>query len=96
MPLTLWLVWFLVQLDRLPFEVMQAWLARPWQAALLLAWLLVSGYHALLGLQVVIEDYVHHPALKLGILITVRLLLGLVVLTGVVALIRIVAVGGGG
>ncbi|BCX81315.1 succinate dehydrogenase/fumarate reductase, membrane anchor subunit [Methylomarinovum caldicuralii] len=95
-PLTGWLIWFLVQLSRLPHSEMLTWLARPWQAGLLLAYLVTAGFHAALGLQVVIEDYVHHPALKLTALIGVRLGMGGVVLVGVAALIRIIATGGAG
>ena len=90
-PLTWWLVVFLSQLSRLPHEAMVAWLAQPWQAGFLSAYLLTAAWHAALGLQVVIEDYIHHPALKLTALIGVRLILALVALVAVVALIRIVA-----
>ncbi len=94
LPLTLWFLWFLARLLEADHQTLRAWLAGPWQGALLLAYLLTAGYHAVLGLQVVIEDYVHRPALRLGALLAVKLGLALLTLVAVVALIRIVAGGG--
>jgi len=94
LPLTLWFLWFLAHLLEADHQSLRAWLASPWQGGLLLAYLLAAGYHAALGLQVVIEDYVHHPALRLGALLAVKLGLAFLTLVAAVALIRIVAGGG--
>lgn len=44
---------------------MKQWLASPVNLALLLAWALVGFYHAALGIQVVIEDYLSPEWLKI-------------------------------
>lgn len=57
-PLTYWLLAFLhACLQGNFFEVSQ-WLNAPLNKSALLFWLLITCYHAALGLQVVLEDYV--------------------------------------
>lgn len=61
--------WLVVSLLRLPsydYDMVREWLAAP-LAAVPMALLVVSVFqHLRLGLQVVIEDYVHDDGLKLG------------------------------
>ncbi len=42
-----------------------AWLATPWNAILMLLFINTSAWHSRLGVQVVIEDYVHGAAARL-------------------------------
>ena len=59
--------WFLAslqQLDGFDLVTVSDWLSRPWNAVLLLLLGLTLCYHSALGLQVVIEDYVHGAFLK--------------------------------
>lgn len=49
-----------------------AFVAVPWNATLLILSLLVLLYHGMLGLQVVIEDYVHQRWLELTLHFAVR------------------------
>jgi len=69
-PVTLW---FFSSLFRVagspdPFRVAD-WLASPWQALLAALLVVLMFWHAKLGLQVVIEDYVHAPFAKYTLLI---------------------------
>jgi succinate dehydrogenase / fumarate reductase membrane anchor subunit len=69
------------------------WLSRP-ASAILMSLLIVALFHHLaLGLQVVIEDYVHREPVKIAALLIVK---GLIVLTAAAALFTVlhVAVGG--
>ncbi|MEX2122524.1 MAG: succinate dehydrogenase, hydrophobic membrane anchor protein [Woeseia sp.] len=70
-------IWFLISLAQLPGfghdDVLQ-WISRPWSAVLLLLLIVSLAYHSDLGIQVVIEDYVHQPFLKIAALIVVRFL----------------------
>jgi len=50
------------------YDAFRAWLASPLAAAGLLLLLLVGFYHMKLGLQVVIEDYIHGEGVKLLLL----------------------------
>ena len=70
-----------------------AWLHEPLSAILAILMLAAVFYHAALGLQVVIEDYVHSEWLKLSTIVAMRLIsLGLAV-AGIFAVLRI-AFGG--
>ncbi len=90
-PLSLWFVAFLVTLPEFSYPLMVVWIARPWNAILLLAYLWAALYHGILGLQVVVEDYVHHAGIKLASLVLLRLLFALLAVAGLWAVIRLVA-----
>lgn len=63
------------------------WVGVPLNAALLACLCLAGVYHAVLGLKVVIEDYVHIPGLKVAAIIAVQLgglVLVVVALTSVI------------
>ena len=65
-------VWFVVSLIALPaanYAVLTDWLAHGWNALLLVLFGLIATRHSQLGVQVVIEDYVHAPGLKTPALI---------------------------
>lgn len=92
-PLTLWVVYLLLRTQAADYASVHALVASPLNAALLIAWLIAMLWHAQLGLQVVIEDYIHTPWLEVGSLVAIKLasLLGMIV--AVVSVLRI-AVGG--
>ena len=66
-PLVLWLVWALSVLAGADFETATAWMSSPWNTAMAILFVLASFYHGRLGLQVVIEDYVHHRPTELAL-----------------------------
>jgi succinate dehydrogenase / fumarate reductase membrane anchor subunit len=62
-------MWFVIALLRMPgfgYEVIVAWIAMPLNAVLLLLLVGTLIYHSQLGVQVVVEDYVHHHGLKVA------------------------------
>lgn len=71
--LVLWLVYSIVSLKGATHEVFVAWLALPWNAVLMMLFILSTFYHAILGVQVVVEDYVHTKWLKMTALIGTKL-----------------------
>lgn len=73
-PLSLWFASAVIGLAGADLETVQNWVARPLPAILLVLLLIGLFYHTFLGLQVVIEDYVHGELAKLGLLIVIRLL----------------------
>lgn len=70
-PLVLWFAVSLIILTGADHEAVAAWLGNPAPAVLLLLLILAGFHHAQLGMQVVIEDYVHAEWLKLTLLTTV-------------------------
>ena len=60
--LTTWLVMSILMLPNLGYATVREFLAKPLPAVLMALFLIVNIWHAKLGLQVVVEDYVHeHP-----------------------------------
>jgi len=64
-PLSCWLILFVQQLFHASYPEIKQWLVSPLNFTLLIAWAFVGFYHAALGLQVVIEDYLSPEWLKI-------------------------------
>ncbi len=88
-PLSLWFVAAMVSLTGADHGTVTAWLARPSTTILMVLTLAVTFYHGLLGLEVVIDDYVHAPGARLAALLLVRFACVVVGLAGVFAVLRI-------
>lgn len=88
-PLSFWLILFINQLFHASYAEMQAWLIKPLNFTLLLAWAFTSFYHAALGLQVVIEDYVNPDWLKIVLVWVVKLAFTGMAIVSLVLVIRI-------
>jgi succinate dehydrogenase / fumarate reductase membrane anchor subunit len=66
------LVWFIVSLLRLPglaYEDVVSWLSQPLVAVPMMLMVANLFWHLRMGLQVVVEDYVHEDGLKFGVLL---------------------------
>ncbi|WP_426284834.1 succinate dehydrogenase, hydrophobic membrane anchor protein [Luteibacter sp. E-22] len=87
--LTLWFVFTVVSLAHADFGTARATLAKPWNAVLLIALIITMFRHAVLGLQVVIEDYVHTRWLEVASLVVIKFIAVLATLTGVLAVLRV-------
>lgn len=88
-PLGLWFVYSIVSLLPSDHATAVAWLQSPLRAGLLVLFILVVFWHALLGLQVVIEDYVHTEWLKVTLLMSLKMTLVLLATIGVLMVIGI-------
>ena len=86
------LLWFLIScltLAGASYEETRAWLASPVSAGLMILLLASACYHAKLGLQVVVEDYVHHEGLKVGALTALTLVTAALAVIGIVAILKV-------
>jgi len=84
-----WFVWTVLSLLHLDYAGAHALVARPLNAVLLLAFVVTVFWHAQLGLQVVIEDYVHARGSQLALQIAVKFLCFLGAAASVLAILRI-------
>ena len=87
-PLTLWFLTSVVLHTGSDYDALIAWLRTPLATILMLMTLVALFTHTALGLQVVIEDYVHSGA-KFAALIAVKLSCFALTVAGIVALLRI-------
>jgi succinate dehydrogenase / fumarate reductase membrane anchor subunit len=69
LPLTMWFVISLLGQSLQSYEAMRGWLGQPWVAVLTILLVFTLAWHAKLGVQVVIEDYVHGKGAKAGLLL---------------------------
>jgi succinate dehydrogenase / fumarate reductase, membrane anchor subunit len=91
-PLSLWFVIAIIRLVGADVDSVRDWVGNPLPAILLVLLLFATFYHASLGLQVVIEDYVHGELTKLGLVIIVRLACFAFAVAGIFAVVSM-AVG---
>jgi succinate dehydrogenase / fumarate reductase membrane anchor subunit len=92
-PLTLWFIYSVVHLTGADQGRVHDWLATPASAILMSLFIVAMFYHLSLGLQTVIEDYVHRDGVKLTFLLLIK---GLIVLTATAALFTVLRVAVGG
>jgi len=87
--LGLWIVWIALEALHMDYAAARALIAKPWNAVLMIVFLITSFWHAQLGLQVVIEDYVHAKGVELASQIAVKFICFLGAAASVLAVIRI-------
>jgi len=85
-----WLIWSLLQLAGTGYTEAVAFAASPVNATFLILLLVCLLYHAMLGLQVVIEDYIHHHGLALALLFAIRLAAAAGMIAGVIHVLKLV------
>ena len=84
-----WLIGLLLSLNSTDYVFVRATVRDPLNATVLVAFLIAACWHAKLGLQVVIEDYVHAPLLA-GIAHLANIFAcALLAVAGVLAVLRI-------
>lgn len=72
LPLTLWFVYSVIMLAGAEYIEVAGWLAQPLNTVLMLLLIAATFHHLQLGLQVVIEDYIHSEFTKLTTLLFVK------------------------
>jgi succinate dehydrogenase / fumarate reductase membrane anchor subunit len=92
-PLVAWLIGLLVSFVGADPGAVQATIAKPWNAIALALLAILLFWHAKLGVQVVIEDYVHTRAVEVALQLLVTLACVLGALASLYAIGRIALVG---
>lgn len=92
-PLSIWFAASIAGHAGADYEAMRAWVSSPLVAGLLVLLIVMTFYHGALGLQVILEDYVHHKGIRLASLLLVR---GGALLLAVIALVSVLSILFGG
>ncbi len=88
-----WLVTSIVLLPNLDLETVRGWLAEPVPGTAIILLIISTFWHARLGLQVLIEDYVHDEANKFGALAALNLIAVAGAVFGIFSVLKL-ALGG--
>lgn len=71
------------------YALLKAQFANPlWSSALTL-YVLALFWHARLGLQVVVEDYIHNPGLETALQIAIKIVYSFAAVAAVIAIVRL-------
>lgn len=92
-PLSFWLIGLLDLSLNAPYQETVTWLASPFNTVCIIAWILAVFYHAALGVQVVIEDYVSSEWLKIVSVWSANLVFMFLSLAALIAVFRIILQG---
>lgn len=90
-PLSVWFAASLIAHSGSGYETFTGWLGSPVTAVLMILLLIALFWHAALGLQVVVEDYVHSGA-KVWALLATRFLCFALAVVGILATLRVAVV----
>ena len=71
-PLGLWLVASTVIILKGDYVSILTYFENPFYCFLFMLWIGLSAFHGQLGLQVIVEDYIHHRGLKMSCLLIIK------------------------
>jgi succinate dehydrogenase / fumarate reductase membrane anchor subunit len=92
-PLVVWFAISLIMMSGADYAVVRAWIGSPVVMVLLTLTIVIGLHHGQLGMQEVVEDYVHHDGWKLALILSMRFI---AVLFGLAAIVAILRIGFGG
>jgi succinate dehydrogenase / fumarate reductase membrane anchor subunit len=88
-PLLIWFVIEIISLTGAPRAEVVAWLHNPFVAITMVLLLIAAFYHMALGIQVVVEDYVHSEWSKITLLMLNKFVAFALAAAGIFAVLRI-------
>ena len=88
-PLSIWFVVAVISLIGSDYAEYQAWIGQFGNALLMILTAMVMFYHAHLGMQVVIEDYVHGEGARVVTLLLVKFVLAVLAASCVLAVVLV-------
>ncbi|HTI03073.1 MAG TPA: succinate dehydrogenase, hydrophobic membrane anchor protein [Acidisoma sp.] len=88
-PLTLWFVFSVLSLAGHPQPDIAHWVSQPLVAVLLIALIIASFHHTQLGLQMVLEDYVHDEGHRLIWMMVMKAIVWLLGLAAVLSVLKL-------
>ena len=88
-PLSLWFIYSIISMVGADYMTVVYWMRQPYVSVLLVFFILSLFYHAVLGLQVVIEDYIHSEWQKISCLVLVKFLAVIGALASVLSILNV-------
>ncbi|MEQ8355267.1 MAG: succinate dehydrogenase, hydrophobic membrane anchor protein [Kiloniellaceae bacterium] len=88
-PLTIWFCISVIAMTGADYAAVVNWIGSPLVAGLLVLLVAATFYHATLGLQVVIEDYVHGEMTKIVLLLAVKALAIVLALSAILSVLTL-------
>lgn len=88
-PLGLWFMTTILGIAHLPISDIMVFWQNPLMGILWLCLVLTVAFHAYLGIQVVIEDYIHGLVIKTLLLISIKIAALLFVIVNVVSILKL-------
>ena len=89
-PLTIWFIFALLHLVGAPRQAVIDWLSSPVSMVLMLLLIVTTFHHLSLGVQTVLDDYVHQPAIKLWSVLAVK---GACVVAALLCIVAVLKIG---
>lgn len=88
-PLSVWFVASMVSLINIDYAIIRTWIATPVTTVMLILFVVSLFYHAQLGLQVIIEDYIHSEWQKVANIILIKFIAFVAALAAIFAIMRL-------
>jgi len=88
--LTAWLLYAMVSLSGRSYQEVLVFISAPFNAACAVLFVVTGLYHAMLGMQVVIEDYIHTPALEMFLQLAIKAACYIGMVLSVIYLLKII------
>lgn len=88
-PLALWFVFSVARLSGGDFFIVRHWVHAPSVAVTLVLFIATALYHSMLGVQVVIEDYVGSEGAKIASLLLNKFLHAIVAVSAIFAVLKV-------
>jgi succinate dehydrogenase / fumarate reductase membrane anchor subunit len=87
--LLIFVIYSVIHLAGEPLEAVRAYFASPIVAALALLFTFSAGYHMRIGMQVIVEDYIHSKASKITLLLFNTSFVAIIAVTSVIAIVKL-------
>ena len=88
-PLTIWFIYSLLHLVGASHQAVIDWLSSPIPLVLMLLLIVATFHHFSLGVQSVLDDYVHQPTIKLWSVLVIKGACAILALVCIVSVLKI-------
>ncbi len=88
-PLGIWFCFSIASIPQMDYANFVNWLSSPISTSLMILTVMMCYYHAYLGLQIVIEDYVSDHAVRFSVILAVQILSILMTVISIVSILKV-------